>query len=196
MDVTPQTIQRYDEQMSYKTETATAALGCFWGPDAIFGGVDGIVKTRVGYAGGDVDNPQYHDLGTHTETIQLEYDPAQWDFSDVIKRITRSMTLDRQPQMRQYHNILFYTDSREREIIQSTIDSLSHETDDVIVRIEPIDTFYTAESYHQKYHFRTKRWAVDAFNQAGYDAEALRESPAAAVINSSLAGHTESKLIG
>jgi Peptide methionine sulfoxide reductase len=196
MDVTPQTIQRYDEQMPYKTEIATAALGCFWGPDAIFGGVDGIVKTRVGYAGGDMDNPQYHDLGTHTETIQLEYDPAQWDFSDVIKRIARSMTLDQQPQMRQYHNILFYTDSREHDIIQSTIDSLSHENDDVIVRIEPIDTFYTAESYHQKYHLRTKRWAVDAFNQAGYDAEALRESPAAAVINSSLAGHTESKLIG
>src|SRR6056297_2299392 len=54
------------------TETATFGMGCFWGPDARFGAMPGVVRTRVGYAGGTTPDPTYHDLGDHTEVVQIE----------------------------------------------------------------------------------------------------------------------------
>ena len=61
---------------SSATDTATFGLGCFWGPDARFGAMEGVVRTRVGYAGGTTPEPTYHDLGDHTEAVQVEYDPT------------------------------------------------------------------------------------------------------------------------
>ena len=66
----------YDQKMNeVETETATFALGCFWGPDASFGALEGVVRTRVGYAGGSSENPTYEMIGDHTETIEIDYDP-------------------------------------------------------------------------------------------------------------------------
>ena len=66
-------------------ETATFALGCFWSPDARFGVVPGVVRTRVGYAGGNTQNPSYHDLGGHTESIQIDYDPTQTSYKTMLE---------------------------------------------------------------------------------------------------------------
>ena len=72
----PEPIRDYDERAPGRdeTETATFGLGCFWGPDAQFGAMAGVVRTRVGYAGGTNPDPTYHALGDHTEVVQVDYD--------------------------------------------------------------------------------------------------------------------------
>ncbi|MFB6175557.1 MAG: peptide-methionine (S)-S-oxide reductase, partial [Halobaculum sp.] len=63
------------------------ATGGFWGPDAAFGAVDGVVRTRVGYAGGTEPDPTYHDIGGHTEAFQIDYDPDVISYTDLLSRI-------------------------------------------------------------------------------------------------------------
>lgn len=78
MTLTPATVREYDERAvdGEDTETATFGLGCFWGPDARFGAMDGVIRTRAGYAGGTKRDPSYHSLGDHTEVVHVEFDPA------------------------------------------------------------------------------------------------------------------------
>ena len=68
-----------------KTETATYAMGCFWGPDSLFGSLDGVIRTRVGYAGGTTESPTYHNIGDHTETIQIDYNPAKISYEQLLE---------------------------------------------------------------------------------------------------------------
>lgn len=72
-----------DVQTLRETETAAFALGCFWGAEAQFGCLPGIVYTRVGYAGGTKENPTYHNLGDHTETVQVVYDPSEISYEEL-----------------------------------------------------------------------------------------------------------------
>ncbi|MCH7756772.1 peptide-methionine (S)-S-oxide reductase, partial [Patescibacteria group bacterium] len=65
-------------------ETATFALGCFWGPDDYFSKLPGVVRTRVGYSGGSTENPTYTDLGDHTETIEIEFDPSIISYEELL----------------------------------------------------------------------------------------------------------------
>ena len=73
-----------DLSVTMKIETATFALGWFWGPDSRFGSIDGVIRTRVGYAGGISNNPTYHNLGSHSETIQIDYDPTQISYNELL----------------------------------------------------------------------------------------------------------------
>jgi len=89
MTPTPTAIREYDTQApaSEMTETATFGVGCFWGPDAQFGALDGVVCTRVGYAGGTKTDPTYHSLGDQTEVFQLDFDPDVISYSDLLARL-------------------------------------------------------------------------------------------------------------
>ena len=71
MELSPSVVREHDRAAPdpSETETATFGLGCFWGPDARFGALKGVVRTRVGYAGGTETDPSYHALGDHTEVF-------------------------------------------------------------------------------------------------------------------------------
>lgn len=170
-----------------ETETATFALGCFWGPDATFGAREGVVRTRVGYAGGTATDPTYHDIGDHSETVQVDYDPDVISFEDLVDVAVDQHSPRHQPSKRQYQNVLFHESDEERETIESALDDLTY--DDVKTRVEPLDSFTLAETYHQKYNLRSKRAILAAFEEAGYDDADVRESPAAAKLNAHVAGH-------
>lgn len=57
-------------------QRAILAMGCFWSPDALFGGNPGVIRTQVGYTGGQIKDPVYDDLKDHTEAVQIEFDPS------------------------------------------------------------------------------------------------------------------------
>ena len=63
-------------------ETATFALGCFWSPDAQFGIIEGVLRTRVGYAGGTTANPTYHNIGNHIEAVEIDFDRSQISYAE------------------------------------------------------------------------------------------------------------------
>jgi peptide-methionine (S)-S-oxide reductase len=168
-----------------ETATATFALGCFWGPDIEFGAREGVVRTRVGYAGGTREDPSYHDLGDHSEAIQVDYDPAVVSFSDLVDVAVANHDPRRQPRKRQYQSVLFYEAGEEREAIEARLDEIRA---DVETRVEPLDTLHLAETYHQKYNLRSDPARLSAFEEAGYDDAQIRESPAAARLNAAVAG--------
>jgi peptide-methionine (S)-S-oxide reductase len=182
-------VQAYDDQAPEPaaTRSFTAALGCFWGPDAKFGALPGVVRTRVGYAGGTDANPTYESIGDHSEVVQVDYDPDATTFRELVDEAISQHDPTRQPPKRQYQHVLFHEADRERNEIETALGDLAIPA--VRTRIEPFESFTVAEPYHQKFNLSGKRWATDAFDDAGYDTAAVRESPAAAKLNAELAGH-------
>ncbi|MFB6125746.1 MAG: peptide-methionine (S)-S-oxide reductase MsrA [Halolamina sp.] len=191
MTLTKATIRDFDERAPTgdETETATFALGCFWGPDAEFGAMDGVIRTRVGYAGGTKPNPTYRALGDHTEAFQVEYDPAVVSYADLLEVVFRSHDPRHQTAKTQYQNVVFAADASQRTALDSYLDAAGLGVEGIETRIERLSRFHPAEDYHQKYSLRSQESLMDAFTDAGYDDEALRESAAAAKLNGSAAGH-------
>lgn len=191
MTLTPAIIRDYDSraQDSDETETATFALGCFWGPDATFGAIDGVVRTRVGYAGGTKPNPSYHALDDHTEVFQVDYNPEAISYTDLLDRVFRSHDPNRQTRKTQYQNIVFTATPAQRETLDAYLEANGLDPDGIETRLERLSRFYPAEDYHQKHSLRSRRPLMEAFEEAGYDDKDLRESPAAAKLNGHAAGH-------
>jgi peptide-methionine (S)-S-oxide reductase len=187
--VDAETVRAFDERAPAPadTETATLALGCFWGPDVRFGAMEGVVRTCVGYAGGTAAGPTYHDIGDHSEALQVEFDPSVCSFGDLVDAAIGDHDPTSQPRKRQYQRVLFYETADQRDRIEERLAAL--DVPDVATRVEPLDGFTVAEDYHQKYHLRSKRAILSAFEEAGYDEAAIRESPAAATLNAEAAGY-------
>ncbi len=185
---TAEDVRAYDERAPAPatTETATFALGCFWGPDATFGALPGVVRTRVGYAGGSTPDPTYHDIGDHSEAVQVDYDPTATTFADLVDVAVANHDPTRQAGKRQYHSILFYGTEAERATVEAALSDLA--VPSIETRVEELTAFTLAEPYHQKFTLADKRYATDAFEAAGYDEAGIRESPAAATLNALLAG--------
>ena len=185
--LTPTAIAEFDGGEPEQTDTATFGLGCFWGPDATFGALDGVVRTRVGYAGGTEPDPPYDALGDHTEVVRLEYDPERLSFRGLLERAFAEHRLYRQAAKRQYHRIIFTETDEQRDHLGSSLDDCQYGTERLEARLERLERFSVAEHSDQKFTLRGKRWITDAFAAAGYDAAEIRDSPAAK-LNAHVAG--------
>ncbi|WP_245796393.1 peptide-methionine (S)-S-oxide reductase [Domibacillus antri] len=97
-----------------KVETATFGMGCFWGADARFGSLPGVISTRVGFAGGLRENPTYRHMGDHTETLQVDFDPAALSFEKILRIFGGNHTSTNRvnDKERQYMSLLFYHDGK------------------------------------------------------------------------------------
>jgi peptide-methionine (S)-S-oxide reductase len=189
MTLTPTVIQEYDMQVPNELETATFGLGCFWGPDAALGALDGAVRTRVGYAGGTKADPSYEVLGDHTEVVQVDYDPEKVTFVDLLEQAFKLHDPTRQVTKRQYQNIVFTETEKQEKQLDRFLESEGYDADALATRLESLSAFHVAELYHQKFNLRGKRWITDAFTEAGYDETDIRDSPAAAKLNAHVSGH-------
>lgn len=189
--LTPTTIREFDRAARDRdeTESATFALGCFWGPDARFGAIEGVVRTRVGYAGGAKPDPTYHALGDHTEAFQVDYDPEKLSYGDLLETVFESHDPNRQARKKQYQNAVFWETETQREAVGTYLDADGRSPESIGTRIECLDRFHPAEEYHQKYSLRSQPSLLEAFEEAGYDDEEIRESPTAAKLNAHAAGH-------
>jgi peptide-methionine (S)-S-oxide reductase len=115
----------------------------------------GVVRTRVGYAGGTTENPTYHNLGDHTETIQIEYDPSVVTYEELLDNFWSSHNPARQPWSRQYASIVFYHNEEQRRLAEETRErEAARIGSQVLTEIIPASEFYLAEAYHQKYRLR------------------------------------------
>ncbi len=146
-----------------KTEMATFGAGCFWGVEAAFRKVSGVVDAAVGYSGGTLDNPTYRDVCTgqtgHAEVVEVSFDPSQVSYDqllDLFWRLHDPTTLNRQgPDVgSQYRSAIFiHTPEQEAAAIASreTIGSSGRFRGKVVTEVTPASTFYRAEEYHQRY---------------------------------------------
>ncbi|MFA5093579.1 MAG: bifunctional methionine sulfoxide reductase B/A protein [Candidatus Omnitrophota bacterium] len=147
-----------------KLEKAAFAAGCFWGTESIFKEVKGVVKTTVGYAGGNFKNPTYEDVCTgktgHAETLELEFDPAVVSYDDLLNifwQMHDPTTPNRQgPDVgSQYRSVIFYYTPQQEKLALELKDKLAKSgmyKDPISTQIVAAGDFYPAEEYHQDYN--------------------------------------------
>jgi peptide-methionine (S)-S-oxide reductase len=142
---------------------AMFGAGCFWGVEAAFRRLKGVKSTAVGYAGGNLKNPTYHDVCTgttgHAEVVQVEYDPAVTPYDDLLTVFWENhdpTTLNRQgPDVgTQYRSAIFFeSPEQEKAAIASKerLEKSGRFKRPIVTRIEPASDFWRAEDYHQQY---------------------------------------------
>jgi len=149
------TIPPIDLTAPENIETLTCAMGCFWGPDCRFGAMDGVVRTRVGYAGGTTDNPTYHKIGDHIESIQIDYDPKKISYEQMLEVFWNGHKPIRTVWKRQYASALFFHNEHQEKLARETRANISSNLgEEVRTELIPFTKFYLAEMYHQKYHLQ------------------------------------------
>ncbi len=171
-------------------EIATVGMGCFWGPDARFGALPGVVRTRVGYAGGSKPNPTYDGLGDHTEVVQLEYDPELISYEELLEIVWKNHNWMTQSRKRQYRGVIFTHTDGQLEAAEASRDDLEERTGrPVTTDIEPLepDEFTRAEDYHQKYELRSTPIVGDELEEVY--GKAFVDSTTVARLNGFVAGH-------
>ena len=145
------------------TEKATFAAGCFWGVEAAFRQVPGVLDAAVGYSGGAFPNPTYEDVCTgrtgHAESVQVEFDPARVSYDqllDVFWENHDPTTLNRQgPDVgTQYRSVIFVEGPEQEKAAKESKERLeksSRYRRPIVTEIAPAQPFWRAEDYHQRY---------------------------------------------
>ena len=142
-------------------EIAILALGCFWGPEVKFSKLDGVLKTEVGYCGGNSSKTNYKEVCTgstnHAEVVKLEFDPELISYEKIIKffyEIHDPTTLNSQgPDFgTQYRSEIFYTNEQQKQIAEKiTNDKNKKFLSKIVTKISLVKNYCPAEEYHQKY---------------------------------------------
>jgi peptide-methionine (S)-S-oxide reductase len=185
-----QTSPPIDQNVPENTRTAAFALGCFWGPDALFGALDGVVRTCVGYAGGSTTSPTYEALGDHIETVRVEYDPDQIRYATLLDHFWAAHDPTRAPFKRQYQPALFpYTDAQVQQARSAAAQVAEQAETPVTTTVIEDASFYRAEAYHQKHKLRRHTELMQAVRPFYSDDEAFSDAPAMALVNGYVGGH-------
>jgi peptide-methionine (S)-S-oxide reductase len=145
-------------------EKATFAAGCFWGVQATFLQLEGVIKTQVGYAGGHKINPSYKDVGSditgHAEALEITFDPETLSYkelADIFFRLHDPTQLNRQgPDIgSQYRSVIFYHTPEQKKVAEEIKikfqNSEKYRGRKIVTEIIPASKFYRAEEYHQRY---------------------------------------------
>ena len=142
---------------------ATFAAGCFWGVEATFRQLPGVISTRVGYTGGHFPNPTYKDVCSdhtgHAEAVEVEYDPATLSYEQLLEVFWENhdpTQLNRQgPDWgTQYRSAIFFHSAEqesEAKISKEQLEKSGRFKKPIVTQIVPVMTFYPAEDYHQQY---------------------------------------------
>ena len=142
-------------------EIAILALGCFWGPEVKFVKLDGVLKTEVGYCGGNSNKTNYKEVCTgstnHAEVVKLEFDPELISYEKIIKffyEIHDPTTLNSQgPDFgTQYRSEIFYLNEQQKQIAEKiTNEENIRFSGKIVTKISLVKNYCPAEEYHQKY---------------------------------------------
>ncbi len=148
---------------SSRTETAIFGAGCFWGVEAAFSELKGVLNTTAGFSGGSIKNPSYKDVSTdttgHAEAVRVEYDPSQISYDELLEvfwNIHDPTTINRQgPDIgSQYRSVIFYLTPQQEasaKKIKETLTGSRKFKKPIVTEISPAGEFYPAEEYHQRY---------------------------------------------
>ena len=170
--------------MGAATERAVLAGGCFWGMQDLIRKLPGVLSTRVGYTGGQNDNPTYRHHPGHAEAIEIEFDPAIISYRDLLEfffQIHDPTTLDRQGNDigSSYRSEIFYTSEDQKAVAVDTIEDVNASglwPGLVVTKLSAAPTFWEAEPEHQDYleriphgytcHFPRPGWVLPRRSEA------------------------------
>jgi peptide-methionine (S)-S-oxide reductase len=171
-------------------ETAVVAGGCFWGIQAVFQHVKGVISATSGYSGGNVKNPTYEAVSSgrtgHAESVEIVYDPSQVTYGQLL-RVFFSVALDPTELNRQgpdegtqYRSVIFYRTDEQKHIAQSYIAQLDADkvfSRPIVTQVVQFQAFYEAEGYHQNYATLHPTDPYIEFNDAPKVANLKKEFP-------------------
>jgi len=153
--------------MQNKSEKAIFSAGCFWGIQAEFEKIPGVLNTVVGYTGGKTKNPSYEDVCKgdtgHAESVEIEYDPKIASYEDLLDafwQIHNPTAKNRQGLNvgHQYRSAIFYFSSKQKKKAEESMKKEQEKYDQPIAtEIKPVKEFYKAEEYHQHYLKKNKK---------------------------------------
>ena len=172
-------------------ETAVIAGGCFWGIQAVFQHVKGVVSATSGYSGGSKRNAEYETVSTgetgHAESVEIVYDPAQITYGELL-RVFFSVAHDPTQLNRQgpdsgtqYRSVIFYGTDEQKKIAEAYIAQLNQAKvfpRAIVTQVVPLKAFYPAEAYHQNYATLHPDNPYIAFNDAPKVEHLKQEFPA------------------
>ena len=145
------------------TEKVTFGAGCFWGVEAAFCKVKGVVSTTVGYSGGSSKNPTYQDVCSgktgHAEVVQVEYDPSEISYEELLNvfwGVHDPTQMNRQgPDVgTQYRSAIFFYNAEQEAAAKAAkahLEKSGRYRKPIVTEILPASEFYMAEEYHQQY---------------------------------------------
>ncbi|MGI2327993.1 peptide-methionine (S)-S-oxide reductase MsrA [Planococcus sp. YIM B11945] len=192
VDKTQWTIQALENELAADSwETATFGMGCFWGPEAHFGSLPGIMRTRVGFAGGTTENPTYRQMGDHTETVEVDFDPERLAYADILRIFWQNHYPNRdQYKGRQYISLLRFHSEQQKETIEQVKKDMEAALGEPIETDIAVFTAFTpAEERHQKYYLKRYPKALEQLEAFFPEPSMLVDSTFAARLNGFVKGY-------
>lgn len=143
-------------------ETAVLAGGCFWGVEAVFERVTGVIDVKSGYSGGDASTAKYHQVSSgrtgHAEAVEIVYDPETVDYETllnvffVVAHDPTQLNYQGPDHGTEYRSAIFYANEEQRQVAIEVIRELSGSyRDEIVTELNELTEFYDAESYHQDF---------------------------------------------
>ncbi|CAK9296177.1 unnamed protein product [Gordionus sp. m RMFG-2023] len=171
-----------------KTKVATLSMGCFWGPDSLFGSIKGIMRTKVGYTGGsEPDLPTYKSIGDYIESIELYYDPSKITYLDLLQVFWNNHDSTDKSSYRQYISAIHFHDKEQEQQARDSMKKMEEtKSNSIQTLLMPYKTFYDAENYHQKYILRKYKIFLESLC---LNDDEIKNTYAACVLNGYLGGH-------
>lgn len=178
-------MEEYNLQAAQR-ERAVLGMGCFWGPDSLFGSLPGVISTQVGFAGGTTADPTYRRMGDHTETVEILFDPERISYEDLMRTFWRShdAVKDRTYKERQYISLLIYDTEAQRETAERVrTEEEARSGRPIQTEFQPFHAFYPAEEHHQKYNLKRFKRATETARSLFPTLEEFHSSTIAARLN-------------
>jgi methionine-S-sulfoxide reductase len=149
-----------------------------------------VVRTRVGYAGGTTAVPTYQNIGDHSETIQIDYDPARISYEELLDVFLDSHSPATRAWSQQYASIIFYHSEEQKRLATETRDrEEARQGGPIYTEIVPFSKFHMAEDYHQKYRLRQVPELMEEVQAIYADDSDFVNSTAAARLNGYIGGN-------
>lgn len=171
-------------------QTAVLSGGCFWGVQAVFQHVKGVITATSGYSGGSAKTAEYEMVSTgetgHAESVEIVYDPSQITYGELLRVFfsvaTDPTELNRQgpDDGTQYRSAIFYDSDEQKKIAEAYVAQLDNARvfpSRIVTEVKPLKAFYPAEAYHQNYAALHPNQPYIVFNDAPKVAHLKQEFP-------------------
>ena len=146
--------------------------------------IEGVLRTRVGYAGGRKQNPTYRAMGDHTETVQVDYDPRVITYEQLLRIFWDSHPPAGKAWSRQYMNAVFYHNERQRQLAVASQKAIAERIFQAVgSEVAPLRFFTLAEDYHQKYLLKGHKKLLDEMKKVYPRSQDFINSTAVARLN-------------
>jgi peptide-methionine (S)-S-oxide reductase len=166
-----------------RLDNVTFGMGCFWGPEARFGYHSGILRTRVGYAGGKEGQPTSKNTLDYTEVLQVQFNAELLSLEQIVNQFFNQHNTTRAPRSMKYRSLLLFENEEQKSKMLQKLEEIKHIHGNSYTSVEPLYSFYEADFRHQKYYLQRWKPVYEKWQELHVEKDSLVESTLAARLN-------------